>query len=248
MVAIQDISPSRMNAHHKREWQSPGLDTSPATSLLSSGPLWGGPELLTRPSRPLATEAAACHLTRTLTFTSYRFNGKWSLHQKWENRKQRLSVSRQKIFLLFRYFNYFTTKTKHTSRSMFSPCNLGICCHHFGWNNFSFKMQKLGLPWWSSGKDCILNAWGPGLTPGGGTRYHMPQLEVCWLKPKIPHTTTKTQHSQITFFQMQKFPRRLRVVELLLSLRLFAFSGGIAKAGLQMPFLILPRVPLSSYN
>ena len=37
---------------------------------------------------------------------------------------------------------------------------------------------------------------GPGLTPGQGTRSQMPQLKVCMPQRKIPHVTSKTQHSQ----------------------------------------------------
>ena len=39
------------------------------------------------------------------------------------------------------------------------------------------------------------NAGGPGLTPGQGTRSHMPQLKSLHVTMKIPHATTKTQHS-----------------------------------------------------
>ena len=38
---------------------------------------------------------------------------------------------------------------------------------------------------------------GPGSTPCQGTRSHMPQLRVRVPQRKIPHVTSKTQHSQI---------------------------------------------------
>ena len=42
-----------------------------------------------------------------------------------------------------------------------------------------------------------LNARVLGLIPGQGTRSHRVQLRVLMLQPKIPHSATKTQCSQI---------------------------------------------------
>ena len=41
------------------------------------------------------------------------------------------------------------------------------------------------------------NAGGPGLTPGQGTRSHMPQLRVLLLQRRFQHVATKTRCSQI---------------------------------------------------
>ena len=35
--------------------------------------------------------------------------------------------------------------------------------------------NAFGLPWWFGGRLCTPNAGGPGLTPGQGTRSHMPK-------------------------------------------------------------------------
>ena len=48
---------------------------------------------------------------------------------------------------------------------------------------WSHYKNLLGLPWWSSGKDCAHKAGGPGLIPGRGKKH--------------PHAATKTRHSQI---------------------------------------------------
>ena len=45
---------------------------------------------------------------------------------------------------------------------------------------------------------------GPGSTPCQGTRSHMPQLRVRVPQRKIPHVTSKTQHSQIN--KLKKSP------------------------------------------
>ena len=40
--------------------------------------------------------------------------------------------------------------------------------------------------------------WGPGLIPGQGTRFHMPQIKVWLLQLKMKlHAATKTQSRQI---------------------------------------------------
>ena len=74
------------------------------------------------------------------------------------------------------------------TKPLFSSASLGWV--------FSFPNNKysLGLLRWVQWLRLhIPNAGGLNSIPGQGTRSHMPQI-------KIPHATTKTQHSQINNF------------------------------------------------
>ena len=48
-----------------------------------------------------------------------------------------------------------------------------------------------GLPWWSSGLDCTLNAGDLGLIPGQGTRSHMPQPRLSTVKQTNKNQPTR---------------------------------------------------------
>ena len=56
------------------------------------------------------------------------------------------------------------------------------------------KVIAEGLPWWSGDlRLWVPNAGGPGLIPGWGTRFHMPQLRILMLQLKTLHTATKIE-------------------------------------------------------
>ena len=75
--------------------------------------------------------------------------GRWSLHQKWENKKERLPVSRKKKIFISLLLSL---------SSMLSPCNPWVCGHHFSLNKFSFKIWKFSWRTQAGGKIYFLQA------------------------------------------------------------------------------------------